>query len=43
MTETPSAMQMVSFAAWRDDALPSGRLADRRYVTLAELLVRLGS
>ncbi|MFG2949976.1 hypothetical protein [Streptomyces adustus] len=43
MTETPSTMQMVSFAAWRDGALHSGRQADRRYVTLAELLVRLGS
>lgn len=43
MKETPSTMQMVTFAAWRDDALHSGRPADRRYVTLAELLVRLGS
>lgn len=43
MTETPSTMQMVTFAAWRDDALHSDRLADRRYVTLAELVVRLGS
>ncbi|WP_367826151.1 hypothetical protein [Streptomyces sp. LMG1-1-1.1] len=39
----PSTMQMVTFAAWRDDALLSYRLADRRYVTLAELVVRLGS
>ncbi|MEU2835183.1 hypothetical protein ABZ667_42385 [Streptomyces lavendulae] len=36
-------MQMVTFAAWRNDALHSGRPTDRRYVTLAELLVRLGS
>ncbi|WRZ87814.1 hypothetical protein OHB54_01150 [Streptomyces sp. NBC_01007] len=43
MTETPSTMQMVTFAAWQDDALHSGRSADHHYVTLAELLVRLGS
>ncbi|MFF3413024.1 hypothetical protein ACFYW8_44375 [Streptomyces sp. NPDC002742] len=43
MTETPSAMQMISFAAWRDDAPHGGHPADRHYVTLAELLVRLGS
>ncbi|MFJ7209163.1 hypothetical protein ACIQWR_37235 [Streptomyces sp. NPDC098789] len=38
-------MQMVSFAAWRDGGAPyPGRgPAGRRYVTLAELLVRLGS
>jgi hypothetical protein len=30
-------MQSVTFAAWRDDG------SGRRYVTLAELLVRLGS
>jgi hypothetical protein len=43
MTETPSTMQMVSFAAWRDGAPHSGRPAGRYYVSLAELLVRLGS
>ncbi|MEV7173955.1 hypothetical protein AB0O18_30175 [Streptomyces sp. NPDC093224] len=43
MNEAPSTMQMVTFAAWREDALHSGQPADRRYVTLAELLVRLGS
>lgn len=39
MTHVPPVPQMVSFAAWRDDGDPHGR----RYVTLAELLVRLGS
>ncbi|MEU3794606.1 hypothetical protein [Streptomyces fructofermentans] len=43
MTETPTTMQMLTFAAWRDDALCTGGPADRRYVTLAELLVGLGS
>ena len=43
MTETPSAMQMISFAAWRDDAPHGGHPTARHYVTLAELLVRLGS
>ncbi|MEU1200346.1 hypothetical protein ABZ446_29555 [Streptomyces sp. NPDC005813] len=34
---------MVSFAAWRNRAPHAGKPADRHYVTLAELLVRLGS
>ncbi|MGW1774904.1 hypothetical protein [Streptomyces sp. NPDC002104] len=43
MTETQSTTQMVTFAAWRDDALHAGGPDGRRYVTLAELVVRLGS
>ncbi|MFE5718740.1 hypothetical protein [Streptomyces erythrochromogenes] len=43
MAETPSPIQTVSFAAWRDGIPHSGRPSERRYVTLAELLVRLGS
>lgn len=43
MTRTPPTMQMVSFAAWRDTAPHTGHHADRHYVTLAELLIRLGS
>lgn len=34
---------MISFAAWRDDAPHGGHPTARHYVTLAELLVRLGS
>lgn len=43
MTEAPSTPRVVSFAAWRDDAPEPGTRGVRRYVTLAELLVRLGS
>ncbi|WP_428957370.1 hypothetical protein [Streptomyces sp. cg35] len=43
MTNTPTTTQMISFAAWRDSAPHVGHATDRHYVTLAELLVRLGS
>lgn len=43
MTEASSVMQSITFAAWRDGAPCSSGAARRHYVTLAELLVRLGS
>ncbi|MFE5879810.1 hypothetical protein [Streptomyces hydrogenans] len=43
MTETPPLpMRMVTFAAWRDSAPHAAGAPGRHYVTLAELLVRLG-
>ncbi|MGW6981296.1 hypothetical protein ACWGE1_17875 [Streptomyces sp. NPDC054932] len=40
---TPPTPHMVTFAAWRDGPAHAGRPAGPHYVTLAELLVRLGS
>ncbi|MFB7340222.1 hypothetical protein ACFCZ6_09190 [Streptomyces hydrogenans] len=42
MTETPPPVRMLTFAAWRDSAPHAPGAAGRHYVTLAELLVRLG-
>ncbi|MEU7468627.1 hypothetical protein AB0A94_08725 [Streptomyces sp. NPDC044984] len=43
MASTPGAFQSITFAAWRDRLPGQDRASDRYYVTLAELLVRLGS
>ncbi|MFF3595455.1 hypothetical protein [Kitasatospora indigofera] len=43
MTETSPPRQSFTFAAWRDSSDPATGQVTRRYVTLAELLVRLGS
>ncbi|MFE6050687.1 hypothetical protein ACFQ6N_08030 [Kitasatospora sp. NPDC056446] len=43
MAESPGGFQSVTFAAWRDRPPGQDRAADRYYVTLAELLVRLGN
>ncbi|MER5950178.1 hypothetical protein ABT127_29410 [Streptomyces sp. NPDC001904] len=43
MIDPRPTTQMISFAAWRDSAPHVGHVAGRHYVTLAELLVRLGS
>ncbi len=42
MTEPSAPMQSLTFAAWRDVSDRSTGQVTRRYVTLAELLVRLG-
>jgi hypothetical protein len=43
MGRSPGAFQSVRFAAWRDCPPGQDRASTRYYVTLAELLVRLGS
>ncbi|MFC9328800.1 hypothetical protein [Kitasatospora sp. NPDC057015] len=43
MTETSAPMQSLTFAAWREVGDRTAGHVARRYVTLAELLVRLGS
>jgi hypothetical protein len=40
---TPGVMRSIRFAAWRDGPPGPDRASRRYYVTLAELLVRLGS
>ncbi|MFJ4189780.1 hypothetical protein [Kitasatospora sp. NPDC089509] len=40
---TPGSFQSVTFAAWRDHPPGRDRPSGRHYVTLPELLVRLGS
>ncbi|GAA3014526.1 MULTISPECIES: hypothetical protein [unclassified Kitasatospora] len=43
MARPPGAFQSITFAAWRDRPPGQDRASTRYYVTLAELLVRLGS
>ncbi|MET8030497.1 hypothetical protein [Streptomyces avermitilis] len=43
MARPPGAFQSITFAAWRDRLPGLDGASDRYYVTLAELLVRLGS
>ena len=43
MARSPGAFQSITFAAWRDRLPGQDRASTRYYVTLAELLVRLGS
>ncbi|MFB7619886.1 hypothetical protein [Kitasatospora sp. NPDC056181] len=43
MARSPGAFQSITFAAWRDRFPGQDRASNRYYVTLAELLVRLGS
>ncbi|MEU6236793.1 hypothetical protein [Kitasatospora sp. NPDC047058] len=43
MTRSPGAFQSITFAAWHDRPPGQDRASTRHYVTLAELLVRLGS
>lgn len=43
MATPPGAFQSVTFAAWRDGPPGRDRASTRYYVTLAEILVRLGS
>ncbi|MFG3056334.1 hypothetical protein ACGFZP_36010 [Kitasatospora sp. NPDC048239] len=43
MARPPGAFQSITFAAWRDRPPGQDRPSDPHYVTLAELLVRLGS
>ncbi|MFB7545171.1 hypothetical protein ACFC0N_35330 [Streptomyces zaomyceticus] len=42
MSRSPAAFRSITFAAWRDAPPRKGGAAARHYVTLAELLVRLG-
>ncbi|MFJ9774289.1 hypothetical protein ACIRVF_24115 [Kitasatospora sp. NPDC101157] len=43
MARPPDAFQSITFAAWRDRLPGQGHASSRYYVTLAELLVRLGN
>ncbi|MFG2902803.1 hypothetical protein ACGFZH_37705 [Streptomyces zaomyceticus] len=42
MSRSPAAFRSITFAAWRDGPPRQGGASGRHYVTLVELLVRLG-